>query len=152
MATPEGHDRDHDHDHDHDQDDSETQNTSIRGSDERIAVALDFDSVLKSFERPREAFESINTWAKYVGVIGTSPQHVINGYCTKNRIDPDFFPAPDDGKLGALERAMESEMYDAERYVFVGASRRDEVVAEKAGWEYVDVDEAAEDAGWKMIR
>ncbi|XGI84271.1 hypothetical protein ACEU6E_03210 [Halorutilales archaeon Cl-col2-1] len=126
--------------------------TDVDGIDARgeIAVALDFDSVLKSFENPRETFESINGWAEYVGVVGSTSQHVINGYCTKNRIDPDFFPAPDDGKLDALERAMDSEMYDAERYVFVGASKRDEVVAEKAGWEYVDVDEAAETAGWSL--
>lgn len=114
-----------------------------------VAVALSF-GVLRRLEDPAEAVESTQKWAEYVGVASGKPQHAVNGFCAKRDIHIDFFPGPDSGKKRTLERAREEMGLNADRHIYVGDSRRDEVMAEKTGWEYMSLEEVRENVGWKL--
>ena len=136
--------------------DTET-TVSLTGEDEdepggmpTVAVALSFEDVLERLKEPTDAVESLQAWAEYVGVASEKPQHVINGFCAKRDIHIDFFPGPDAGKKRTLERAREEMGLDADRHIYVGDSKRDEVMAEKTGWEYMDLNEVQRNVGWKL--
>jgi len=117
-----------------------------------VAVALSFEDVLTRLENPDEAMERLRKWAEYVGVASEEPQHVVNGFCAKREIHIDFFPGPEDTRLETLERVradMGTEIH-ADRYIYVGNSKRDEVVAEKADWDYMSLEDVQENVGWKV--
>jgi phosphoglycolate phosphatase-like HAD superfamily hydrolase len=126
-----------------------TQDEEGEGGMPTVAVALSFE-VLERLEEPTDAVESLQAWAEYVGVASEKPQHVVNGFCAKRDIHIDFFPGPDAGKMGTLERAREEMGLDADRHIYVGDSKRDEVMAEKTGWEYMSLDEVQRNVGWKL--
>ncbi|MCX2817895.1 hypothetical protein EGH25_00770 [Haladaptatus sp. F3-133] len=115
-----------------------------------VAVALSYEEVLTRLRNPAEAVETVHGWAEYVGVASEKPTHVVNGFCAKRDIQIDFFPGPDSGKMDILRRAHDEMGLDADRHIYVSDSRRDEVMAEKAGWEYMSLDEVRENVGWKV--
>jgi len=115
-----------------------------------VAVALSYEDVLSRLENPAEAVESVAAWAEYVGVASEKPTHAVNGFCAKRDIHIDFFPGPDSGKMETLRRAREEMGLCADRHIYVSDSKRDEVVAEKAGWEYMSLDEVRENVGWSV--
>ncbi|MDZ7687601.1 MAG: hypothetical protein U5J64_02560 [Halobacteriales archaeon] len=115
-----------------------------------VAVALSFEDVLERLENPVEAVESLQKWAEYVGVASEKPQHVINGFCAKRGIHIDFFPGPDAGKMTTLERARNEMGLDADKHIYVADSKRDEIIAEKNGWEYMSLDEVRRNVGWRL--
>lgn len=129
-------------------------NVNLTGENEEgmptVAVALSFEGVLERLKEPTDAVESLQAWAEYVGVASEKPTHVVNGFCAKRDIHIDFFPGPDAGKMRTLERARDEMGLDAERHIYVGDSKRDEVMAEKAGWEYMGLDEVQRNVGWKL--
>ncbi len=116
-----------------------------------VVVALSFEGVVEELENPAEAIERVRLWAEYVGIPSDKPQHVVNGFCAKRDIHIDFFPSPDEGegKLSTLKRAMNEMNLDGDRHIYVGCSKRDEVIAEKAGWEYMDKEELINNVGWE---
>ncbi|MDY6764879.1 MAG: hypothetical protein SV377_04210 [Halobacteria archaeon] len=115
-----------------------------------IAVALSFEGVVEDLKHPRKTFESISKWAKSVGIVSEKPTTVINSFCAKRKIDIDFFSGPEGGKLDGLQRVP--QWINCDRHIYIGATKRDEVIAEKAGWEYIDIKEAAERTGWELDR
>lgn len=117
---------------------------------EKTALALSFENVVERLENPEKAFSDLEKWIEYVGIVSDRPQHEVNSFYAEREIHMDFFSGPREGKLGGLERAKERERFDAVRYIFVGASKRDEVIAEKAGWEYKDIENLAEESGWRL--
>ncbi len=126
---------------------------SVDDADEgmpEVAVALSFEDVLQRLENPADAVDSIAAWAEYVGVASEKPTHVVNGFCAKREIHIDFFPGPDSGKMETLRRARDEMGLDADRHIYVSDSKRDEVMAEKAGWEYMSLDEVRENVGWSV--
>lgn len=115
-----------------------------------VAVALSFEDVLQRLEDPVGSVESVQKWAEYVGVASEKQPHVVNGFCAKRDIHIDFFPGPDSGKMETLERARNEMGLDADKHIYVGDSKRDEVMAEKTGWEYMSLDEVRRNVGWKL--
>lgn len=115
-----------------------------------VAVALSFEGVVARLEDPKTAIDDLQKWADYVGVASERPQHEVNGFCGKRDIHIDFFPGPDAGAMETLRRAMHEMHLGADRHIFVGASKRDEVMAEKVGWEYMPAERAAENVGWSL--
>ncbi|MFP4633101.1 MAG: hypothetical protein ACLFMT_06680 [Halobacteriales archaeon] len=114
-----------------------------------VCVALSFEGVLESLERPGDSVGDVEAWAEYLGVASERPQHEVLGFCTKHDVHVDFFPGPRGGKLETLRRARTEMGIDADRYLYVGRGRRDEILADRAGWDYMDADEAAENVGWR---
>lgn len=81
-----------------------------------------------------------------IGVVSSSVEaYVINDLGRKHDVHIDFYSV--DTKLEALRRARKEDHPEGTRYVYAGSGRRDEVVAEKAGWRYVDFEDLMDNVG-----
>ncbi|MDY7081146.1 MAG: hypothetical protein SXQ77_01760, partial [Halobacteria archaeon] len=91
-----------------------------------IALALSFEDVVEELENTVEVFDSVREWVKYVGIVSDKPAHALNGFYARNdEINIDFSSGPGEGKLEGLKRTRERKRFDAERYIFVSATKRD---------------------------
>jgi len=82
-----------------------------------------------------------------VGVVSEKPTYVVTNFTRKHRIRQDFFSGPR-GRGESL--ANVKDQFDTERHVFVGTAAEDEALAGDVGWEYLDIEDAAEAAGWDL--
>jgi len=104
-------------------------------------------AALKELQSPDSVFTDARQWTNYVGVISEKPTYVVTNFTRKHRIRQDFFSGPRTREESLLNI---KEQFDSERHVFVGTTEEDEALAERAGWEYVDVETAAEAAEWDL--
>jgi len=104
-------------------------------------------SALKELAKPGTAFAGARQWTEYVGVVSDEPTYVVTNFTRKRRIRQDFFSGPK-----SREDSLESvkDQFDTERHVFVGTSEADRQLAEDVGWEYLTLEDAAENADWEL--
>lgn len=111
-------------------------------------MTLAFDlGALQALAEPDRVFTEARQWTEYVGVVSEKPTYVVTNFTRKHRIRQDFFSGPR-GREESLESVH--EQFDTDRHVFVGTSGEDEDLAERVGWEYLPVEDAAEAAGWTL--
>ena len=118
------------------------------GGSTDMALAFELEA-LQSLESPGNVVEGARSWSEYVGVLSDEPTYVVMNFTRNHRIDQDFF-AGAHGKADRLHTLQEQPEFQTDRYVFVGASTEDERLAEEHDWEYLDVEDAAEAAGWEL--
>ena len=111
-----------------------------------MTLAFELEA-LKALHNPDAVFTDARQWTSYVGVISEKPTYVVTNFTRKHRIRQDFFSGPRTREESLLNI---KEQFDSERHVFVGTTEEDEALAERAGWEYVDVETAAEAAEWDL--
>ena len=104
-------------------------------------------SALKELAKPGTAFAGARQWTEYVGVVSDEPTYVVTNFTRKRRIRQDFFSGPKSRK-DSLESVR--DQFDTERHVFVGTSEADRQLAEEVGWEYLTLEDAAENADWEL--
>jgi hypothetical protein len=104
-------------------------------------------AALKDLKSPESVFTDARQWTNYVGVISDKPTYVVTNFTRKHRIRQDFFSGPR-GREESLENVK--EQFDSDRYVLVGTGGDDEGLADRTGWEYVDLGAAAEAANWEL--
>ncbi|MFB6296611.1 MAG: hypothetical protein ABEH66_07230 [Halobacteriales archaeon] len=104
-------------------------------------------AALKALADPNAVFNDARRWSEYVGVVSEEPTYVVTNYTRKRRIRQDFFSGPK-GKGESL--ASVREQFGTDRHVFVGTTGDDAALADDHGWEYLDVADAAEAAGWAL--
>ena len=104
-------------------------------------------SALKEFARPDAVFTDARQWTRYLGVVSDQPTYVVTNFTRKHRIRQDFFSGPR-GKGESL--ASVKRQFETDRHVFVGTNDEDQEVAEEHDWEYLDVTDAADAAGWDL--
>jgi hypothetical protein len=111
-------------------------------------MTLAFDlAALQRLARPDAAFTDARQWTEYVGVVSEEPTYVVTNFTRKHRVRQDFFSGPQ-GREESLTRV--GEQFDTDRHVFVGTDDEDAALADRAGWEFVRVEEAAEAADWEL--
>jgi hypothetical protein len=111
-------------------------------------MTLAFDlAALEALAEPDRVFTDARQWTEYVGVVSEKPTYVVTNFTRKHRIRQDFFSGPR-GREESLESV--GDQFDTERHVFVGTSKDDSDLAERVGWEYLPVKNAAEAAGWEL--
>ena len=104
-------------------------------------------AALKALADPNAVFNNARQWSEYVGVVSDEPTYVVTNYTRKRRIRQDFFSGPK-GKgesLGSVRK-----QFGTDRHVFVGTTEADAALASEHGWEYLDVEDAAEAAEWAL--
>ena len=111
-----------------------------------MTLAFELEA-LKALHSPDAVFTDARQWTNYVGVISNKPTYVVTNFTRKHRIRQDFFSGPRDRKESLLNI---KDQFDSERHVFVGVDEDDKALAEETGWEYVDVETAADAAGWEL--
>ena len=104
-------------------------------------------AALQSLADPNAVFNSARQWTEYVGVVSEKPTYVVTNFTRKHRVRQDFFSGPR-GVTESLENIK--QQFDTERHVFVGTDSDDEAIAEATGWEFLDVKNAADAAGWEL--
>lgn len=111
-------------------------------------MTLAFDlAALQELAEPDRVFTDARQWTEYVGVVSEKPTYVVTNFTRKHRIRQDFFSGPR-GREESLESVR--EQFDTGRHVFVGTDESDRDLAERVGWEYLPVEDAAEAAGWTL--
>jgi hypothetical protein len=111
-------------------------------------MTLAFDlAALQEFAEPDRVFTDARQWTEYVGVVSEKPTYVVTNFTRKHRIRQDFFSGPR-GREESLDSVK--EQFDTDRHVFVGTDETDRELAERVGWEYLPVEDAAEAAGWTL--
>jgi hypothetical protein len=116
------------------------------GGSGEMTLAFDLEA-LKRLARPDAVFTDARQWSEYVGVVSEKPTYVVTNFTRKHRIRQDFFSGPR-GREESLENVK--EQFDTPRHVYVGTSDEDADLAERVGWEYLDVEDAAEAAEWEL--
>jgi hypothetical protein len=109
-----------------------------------MTLAFELEA-LKSLADPNAVFNDARQWTEYVGVVSEKPTYVVTNFTRKHRVRQDFFSGPR-GVSESLENV--GEQFDTDRHVFVGTTPDDRQTAEAVDWEYVDIETAAEAAGW----
>ncbi len=104
-------------------------------------------TALQALASPGEVFADARQWTEYVGVVSDKPTYVVTNFTRKRRIRQDFFSGPK-GREESLESVQ--RQFDTDRHVFVGVNDEDRELAESVGWEYLDVEDAAEAADWAL--
>ncbi len=104
-------------------------------------------SALKALADPNAVFNNARQWTEYVGVVSEKPTYVVTNFTRKHRVRQDFFSGP-----RGVEESLENikSQFDTDRHVFVGVDADDEALADAAGWEFLDVEDAAAAAGWTV--
>ena len=104
-------------------------------------------SALKALADPNAVFNNARQWTEYVGVVSEKPTYVVTNFTRKHRVRQDFFSGP-----RGVEESLENikSQFDTDRHGFVGVDADDEALADAAGWEFLDVEDAAAAAGWTV--
>ncbi len=116
-------------------------------SDDDINLAVAYEGVV-DLEDPGHALNDLSLRVEELGVVGNVEPHVANDLGRKYDVFVDFHSVPP-GKKRGLENGRSDNPDSDTRHVFLGTTRRDEVLAEKVGWEYRDIYEVAEEEGWE---
>ena len=111
-----------------------------------MTLAFELEA-LKVLADPNDVFNGARQWTEYVGVVSEKPTYVVTNFTRKHRVRQDFFSGP-----RGVEESLENirEPFDTDRHVFVGVDEADEAVAEAPDWEFLDVENAADAAGWTL--
>ncbi|QCC50241.1 DUF7124 domain-containing protein [Halapricum salinum] len=116
------------------------------GGSGEMTLAFDLEA-LKRLARPDAVFTDARQWSEYVGVVSEKPTYVVTNFTRKHRIRQDFFSGPR-GRKESLENVK--EQFDTPRHVYVGTTDEDADLAERVGWEFLHVEDAAEAAEWEL--
>lgn len=114
--------------------------------DVTLTLAFDLEAV-RRFEDPATVIESASQWSEHVGIVSDRPPHVLTKFTRDHAINQEFAPDPTEARV-TLDHMREH--YDTGRYVHIGTEDHHRERAEATDWEYLDVEAAAEMAGWKL--
>jgi hypothetical protein len=116
------------------------------GASGDMTLAFELEA-LKSLADPNAVFNDARQWTEYVGVVSEKPTYVVTNFTRKHRVRQDFFSGP-----RTVAESLENvrEQFETGRHVLVGTGEEDRETAEAAGWEYLDVEDAAGAAGWEV--
>jgi hypothetical protein len=116
------------------------------GGSTEMTLAFDLGA-LQALAYPDRVFQDARQWTEYVGVVSEEPTYVVTNFTRQHRIRQDFFSGPR-GREESLSNV--EAQFDTERHVFVGVDEDDAALAESVGWEFLDVEDAAEAADWEL--
>jgi hypothetical protein len=118
------------------------------GGVDDMTMALTYDAARRLAD-PRFAVIDAKGWADWIGIVGDVPAHQINAFQREHQIDADFFSGAGQEPAERLADVDEHSMFYAERMVLVGVDG-EQAIAERAGWEFVPLETAAEKADWDL--
>ncbi|MDS0223199.1 hypothetical protein NDI54_17790 [Haloarcula sp. S1AR25-5A] len=118
------------------------------GGIDDMTMAVTYDAA-RQLADPQRVFQEARAWADWVGIVGDVDAFVINKFQRDHGIDADFFSGAGQEPAERLADIDEHSMFFAERMVLVGRLG-DEPIAERTGWEFIPLADAAEKADWEL--
>jgi hypothetical protein len=104
-------------------------------------------AAIRRLEHPSAALDDARGWSEHIGIVTDGPPETISAYVADNDITADFTS----GYCGLADaRAVARQRFPTDRHVFVGVSEEAKRLTQSLGWEYLDVADAAADAGWQL--
>ncbi|MFW6153501.1 MAG: DUF7124 domain-containing protein [Halobacteriota archaeon] len=104
-------------------------------------------AALERLDDPEAVIHDARQWSSYIGIVSDKPTYAVTKFAREHRIRQDFFSGPR-GREESLEQIR--GQFETDRHVFVGVTDEDAALAERVGWEFLPVEEAAEAAGWSL--
>ncbi len=111
-----------------------------------MTLAFDLDALTR-FADPEAVVQDARQWTSYLGIVSEKPTFAVTKFAREHRIRQDFFSGPR-GREESLEQIR--KQFETDRHVFVGVTQEDASLADAVGWEFMQVGEAAEAAGWTL--
>lgn len=104
-------------------------------------------SAINRLADPGAAIGDARQWSDQVGIVGEGSESVddVEAFVDDLDADPDFVAGPTGGSLASVRQRVYSE-----RHVVVGTSDQHRSIAAALGWEYLPIEEAAENAEWEL--
>lgn len=118
------------------------------GGADDMTMALTYEAVNR-LDDPRFAIIDAKRWSDWVGIVGDVSAYVIKEFQRDHEIDIDFFSGAAQEPAERLADVDEHSMFYADRMVLVG-TEGERAIAERAGWEFVPLEDAAEKADWDL--
>lgn len=113
-------------------------------------ITLAFE--LKALERladPSAVIRDTARWTDHLGIVSDEPTHLVRKRARDYGFSPDFLPGPRE-KSESLVKIRNQPEHAADRYILVAVDESVRETAERSGWEYRPIEEAAETAGWRL--
>ena len=118
------------------------------GGADDMTLALTYEAAQRLAD-PRLAVIEAKSWTDWIGIVGDVPAYEINRFQREHEIDVDFFSGAGQEPAERLADVDEHSMFYAERMALVGLTG-EAGIAERAGWEFVPLETAAEQADWEV--
>jgi hypothetical protein len=119
---------------------------SNTGDDGSESMTLAFTlGALRRLADPAGAVADARQWAAHVGVAADRPRSAA-AFARERGITDDFYAGETTGETLLLA----GDRFETDRYVLIGTGSAHERAAGGADWEYLDVADAAEAAGWNL--
>lgn len=118
------------------------------GDADEMTLAFTYEAMSR-LASPAAALASAEGWTDWVGLVGDVPAHTINKFQREHTLDLDFFSGSGTTAAERLAEIDETSMFYADRQVVVG-TEEEEALADRAGWEFVSLEEAAAKADWAL--
>jgi hypothetical protein len=115
---------------------------------ETITLAFEL-AALERLADPAGVIGDTRGWTSHLGIVSDEPTHLVRKRARDYRFNPDFLPGPRT-KSESLIKIKNQPEHDADRYILVSADPEIEETAERTGWEYRPIEDAAETAGWRL--
>jgi hypothetical protein len=115
---------------------------------DEITLAFEL-AALQRLVDPAAVITDTMYWTDHMGIVSNEQTHVVRKYARDWGFNPDFFPGPR-SKRESLPGIKNQPEHSADRYILVSVDDDLQAFAEKYGWEFHPLEEAAETAGWTV--
>ena len=104
-------------------------------------------AALERFADPAAVVADAHRWSARVGIVGDAAPNELTTTLERAGVDPDFVSGSK-GTTGSL--AAVRQRFPTDRYVVVGTDDAVRTTAQALGWEYLSLENAAENAEWAL--
>ena len=119
-------------------------------ADDTETITLAFElAALERLADPAGVLRDTKRWTNHLGIVSDEPTHLVRKRARDYGLSPDFLPGPRD-RPESLAKIRNQPEHSADRFVFVSADKALQPVAERHGWEFRAIEDAAETAGWRL--
>ena len=115
---------------------------------ETITLAFEL-SALERLLDPAGVLRDTRQWTGHLGIVSDEPTHLVRKRARDYGLTPDFLPGPRD-RNESLAKIRNQPEHNADRYIYVSDDDTMRAAAERHGWEFRPIEEAAETAGWQL--
>lgn len=118
---------------------------SGHGADDGPMTLLISVSALQRLAEPQSVIGDAKAWTENIGVVGSTatPVDDVRQFVDDLGANPDLVAGEMGGSLADVRQKLRTE-----RHVVIGTTEQQRSIAAALGWEFKDVESAAEAAGW----
>jgi hypothetical protein len=111
-----------------------------------MTLAFEFEA-LQRLADPRGALEAAEEWTASLGIVSEEAPDRAAAFSAREGLAPDFVSTVTGEAEGLV---VLRRQYPTARHVLVGTTEVARRQARQLGWEFEDVEAAAEAAGWRL--